>query len=309
MNHAYVVGILALSSCYQGVQCKVCSEAAAATENTDVIRMCESGSLITRRVVIDIFDTGHPDVYSCTCNARPVKADTNIVNFGRSYLVKQAIECGSRLSVKSSEHETVGFECVGPDKVYSMKSSFLDFVLSRTDRNNPWRYGYCILLEITKARWNITCLPPVKVTTKIPISTTTPQSTSTTTAVITTGSWYTESPSSVSATQTSSLTTPETNTEKICSTKTVEVFSTATVVIPIVVVVLIVAVATIANVILYRRRLALEKEEKNEQHDLKPAASVVYDSIDIDRLEPQHTYADTTAGRMYANTSAVVTVS
>lgn len=318
MAHVYIAGLLILHCYYQGVRGRttVCSEAAASA-NTDVIRMCESGSRITNSIVIDTFDTGDPDVYSCSCVVTPYKAISSFVNFGRAYQVEQNKLCGSRLSVESPEKDTIGFECVWPDQVYSGERKLIEIVLSRTDRSNPWQHGYCLQLDIANDRWNFTCLPPVKVTTK-PLVTTAlnpPSTTQLTTAMnppsttqlttTTTQPSSTSTATSVSVTQTP----PSMDTNRICSTQTVEVFSTATVVIPIVVVVLIATVATIANVILYRRRLSIEKELKNKEHVLKPAASVVYDSIDTERMEPPHTYADMGAGRTYVNTTPGATLS
>ncbi|XP_033740230.1 uncharacterized protein LOC117327389 [Pecten maximus] len=292
---------------YKGIQCTICSEAAA-SENTRVIRMCESGSWKTERVVIDTYDTGDPDVYSCTCTATQYITSSYLVSFGRAYSLQQHLNCGSRLSIDSSGKDSLSNECVWPDNVYTEKRSMLEFTLSRTNVNNPWRYGYCILLETDNTKWNITCHAPVKVTTKTLSSTTT---TTTTTTTRTPQPTSTTIAASTGSGRTSSSMTPEVNTKQICLTQTVEVFSAATVVVPIVVVVLIAVVATIANVIIYRRRLVLDEKINNTDHISQPhrTVSVVYDTIDTDRLEPPHTYADTTAGRMYANTGAGVTVS
>ncbi|OWF53172.1 hypothetical protein KP79_PYT06985 [Mizuhopecten yessoensis] len=300
MIHWGGVGIGILLCYFRGVQCTVCSEAAA-LENIEVIKMCQSGSINTQRVVIDTYDTGDPDVFSCTCTARPNKRLSDIVSFGRSYTVDQEANCGSTLNVQSSQTDSVSFDCKWPDVVYRKKWNSFEFILSRTTRTEPWKYGYCILLDTDAISWNISCLPPIAMT---KTSTTTSSSIITRPTSTTRPTTTKPTISSVSVTQTSSSNPPGSSPERNCSPQTVEVFSTATVIVPIVIVVLIAAVATIANVILYRRRLALDSKPKNSHHVLRPSDSAVYDSIDVARLEPPHTYADTTAGRMYANTAS-----
>lgn len=280
----------------KGIHCTICSEAAA-SDNTRVIRMCESGSVKTDRVVIDTYGTGAPDIHICTCTATRYITSSYLVSFGIAYNLKQNEDCGSTLTVESPNKDPVVFKCVSPTIEYYEKRSSLEFTLSRTIQSNPWRYGHCILLETDTTKWNITCLPPVKLNTSF--STTSLQTSAITTAF----------PTSVSAKQTTLFTSSEVNTGNVCATQTIEVFSIETVVIPIVVVVLIAAVATIANVILYRRRLSLGKNtEKKDLRTPRPM-SLVYDTIDTDRLEAPNIYDDTTTGRMYVNTAAGINAS
>ncbi|XP_060069220.1 uncharacterized protein LOC132549314 [Ylistrum balloti] len=265
--------------CYcQEIQCTICSEAAA-SEKIEVIRMCRSGSLTTDRVVIDTYDTGDPDVYSCTCTATRYFTSSYLVTFDMVHRVQQNLNCNSILTVETPGKDSREFECVWPNEVYSEKRESLKITLSRKNDKSPWKFGYCFRIETDNTKWNITCLPPVKLTT--------------------TQESVTEEPSS---------TTAGISMEKACLPQTVEM-STEAVVVPIVVVVLIAVITTVANVILYRRRLKLEKETKNIHPVIQSSTSVVYDTIDTDRLEPPHTYTETFAGRTYVNSSAEVTTS
>ncbi|XP_021350216.1 uncharacterized protein LOC110448354 isoform X2 [Mizuhopecten yessoensis] len=270
---------------------------AACTDQTDldrffhVSRMCKSGTLKNKRVVIDTWGTGGPGIYRCTCtvtldtgSASPTTTTT--VEMEEYPRVAPLQNCGSILrinSTKSSIFTETGCTPIPNTPTNNFGTSdMLTLTLSRADVSTSWISGHCIFISSqgsTNLDLIVTCNQPRE-------TTTTTQSREITTY----NSTYTGQTEPVRE-KCVQISHPQ------------QGYPISAVVVPLLVTLLIIVVSTTANVVIYRRRLALLKQPKYTEAVMTSPNPVHYDSLDLPRVEPPNLYADTSTGQMYVNTA------
>ncbi|OWF36788.1 hypothetical protein KP79_PYT02862 [Mizuhopecten yessoensis] len=290
-----------------------------------VKRMCESGTLKNTRVVIDSWGTGGPGTNSCSCTvtldtgSAPTTATTTVVveEYPR---VAPLQNCGSILSINSTKSSSfTKTVCTSIPSISTINfgiSDMLTLTLSRADVATSWISGHCILITLqgsASLELSVTCNEPQGKTdqsTNKTITTTTPTTieyVQTTTVQPLTTTTTTESMEATS-TQSREITTyNDTNTgqttsgqEKCVQKSHPQGYPLIGVVVPIVVTLLVVAVATVANVILYKRRLTMVNELK---HGMTSQDTVHYDSLDKSSVEPTNMYEEMSTQQTYVNTA------
>ncbi|XP_021350215.1 cell wall integrity and stress response component 4-like isoform X1 [Mizuhopecten yessoensis] len=299
---------------------------AACTDQTDldrffhVSRMCKSGTLKNKRVVIDTWGTGGPGIYRCTCtvtldtgSASPTTTTT--VEMEEYPRVAPLQNCGSILrinSTKSSIFTETGCTPIPNTPTNNFGTSdMLTLTLSRADVSTSWISGHCIFISSqgsTNLDLIVTCNEPIT-----PITpTTTEEYVPTTTVEPLTTTTTTQPRETTTTTQSREITTYNSTytgqTEPVRE-KCVQIshpqqgYPISAVVVPLLVTLLIIVVSTTANVVIYRRRLALLKQPKYTEAVMTSPNPVHYDSLDLPRVEPPNLYADTSTGQMYVNTA------
>ncbi|OWF48497.1 hypothetical protein KP79_PYT06802 [Mizuhopecten yessoensis] len=280
-----------------GIDATICADKANSDGFTNVLPMCRSGSLTAGRVVVDTNDTGVLDYDSCRCTVSLSGTNTGPVNLqtGPYPGTAPASDCGSILRFNRHPTNTyTEYQCtrLSGDIISNFANNeLLNITLSKVNNNTQLQSGYCILIK-SGVNLRVTCDSPDTL-----LASSTPE------AVMTTTTTTTTTTSTTMTTPPTTMTTTPVDVKSGCCKCDQPTIPLVGVVVPIVVTLLVVAVATVANVILYKRRLTMVNELKSGSHVMTSQDTVHYDSLDQSRVEPPNTYEEMSTRQTYVNTA------
>ncbi|XP_060071666.1 activating signal cointegrator 1 complex subunit 2 homolog [Ylistrum balloti] len=196
LSYVDLCRLILLLSCPQGIGSTTCTDTADLDDFTNVLSMCNSGTMTAGRVVVDTCNTGVLAYDSCQCDVRQANAGSFDLQIDAYPGTAPAPICGSilRFTRQSTNASTVyGCQQITGNVIDGFTNNdILKITLSRSNSSIQWQSGHCIFIQ---SDVNVTCengegmssfSGSVTTTTTTTTATTTPTTTTTATTTTTT---------------------------------------------------------------------------------------------------------------------------